>query len=372
MTVIGTRPEAIKMAPLLLEMDKYSEIESKLVVTGQHKEMLNQVLHSFQIEVDENLHVMKENQSLTSVTVDSLTGLEPVLKRINPNVVLVHGDTTTTLAASLAAFYQQIPVGHVEAGLRTSSKYSPYPEEMNRRITSQLADLHFAPTEMARQHLLRENIKPETIIVTGNTAIDALGLTVRSDYTHPLLTEINGARFLILTTHRRENVGDGTKRIFKSVLEILSLFPDLHVVYPIHKNPKIREIMREVQFYHSRLHVTDPLETIDFHNIASRASLILTDSGGIQEEAPSFGVPVLVLREQTERPEGVEVGVLKLVGTSERLIVNSVSELLTNQGSYEKMSRGINPYGDGQASTRIIKHLIQAFSTAKKEEKLIK
>lgn len=372
MTVIGTRPEAIKMAPLLLEMDKYSEIESKLVVTGQHKEMLNQVLHSFQIEVDENLHVMKENQSLTSVTVDSLTGLEPVLKRINPNVVLVHGDTTTTLAASLAAFYQQIPIGHVEAGLRTSSKYSPYPEEMNRRITSQLADFHFAPTEMAKQHLLRENIKPETIFVTGNTAIDALGLTVRSDYTHLLLTEINGARFLILTTHRRENVGDGTKRIFKSVLEVLSLFPDLHVVYPIHKNPKIREIMREVQFYHSRLHVTDPLETIDFHNIASQASLILTDSGGIQEEAPSFGVPVLVLREQTERPEGVEVGVLKLVGTSERLIVNCVSELLTDQGSYDKMSRGLNPYGDGQASTRIIKHLIQAFSTAKKEEKLIK
>lgn len=359
-TVIGTRPEAIKMAPLIKELERHSSIHSSLIVTGQHKEMLDQVLETFQLAVDHNLHIMQPDQTLTTITVKVLEGLEPLFREMKPDLVLVHGDTTTTFAAGMAAFYQQIPVGHVEAGLRTGNKFSPYPEEMNRKLAAAVADWHFAPTNTARENLLQENIDPETIFVTGNTAIDALALSVRPDYTNPLLETMNGNRFIILTTHRRENLGEGMKDIFAAVKRLLDAFSDLHVVYPVHKNPRIHALVEEMFTEHPRLHLTEPLETFDFHNMASRSTLILTDSGGIQEEAPSFGVPVLVLRENTERPEGVEAGVLKLVGTSPELIFKEASRLLESEAAYMDMAERVNPYGDGRASVRIaglIEHL---------------
>ncbi|WP_252313197.1 non-hydrolyzing UDP-N-acetylglucosamine 2-epimerase [Sinobaca sp. H24] len=353
-TVIGTRPEAIKMAPLLKELDQRTSVASSLIVTGQHKEMLDQVLETFALEADHNLNIMQPSQTLTTITVKVLEGLDPLFHEIKPDLVLVHGDTTTTFAASIAAFYQQIPVGHVEAGLRTGDKFSPYPEEMNRKLAAAAADWHFAPTAAAENNLLRENIPPESIFVTGNTAIDALALSVRPDYTHPILDAIDGERFIILTTHRRENAGEGMKGIFTAIQRLLEAFTNLHVVYPVHKNPQIRALVDNMFTENPRLHLTEPLETVDFHNIASRAALILTDSGGIQEEAPSFGVPVLVLRENTERPEGVEAGVLKLVGTSPDVIVREASRLLEDEAAYTDMADRPNPYGDGRASVRIV------------------
>lgn len=354
MTIFGTRPEAIKMAPLVLELQKYEDIESIVTVTAQHRQMLDQVLDIFGIQPDYDLNIMKERQTLVDITTRALAGLDDVMKKVQPDIVLVHGDTTTTFVASLAAFYNQIAVGHVEAGLRTWNKYSPFPEEMNRQLTGVLADLHFAPTAKAAENLRAENKPEKAIFITGNTAIDALKTTVRETYTHPILEKVAGSRMILLTAHRRENLGEPMRNMFRAVKRLVDNYDDVQVVYPVHLNPVVRELANDILGNDERIHLIDPLDVIDFHNFAARAHIILTDSGGVQEEAPSLGVPVLVLRDTTERPEGIEAGTLKLAGTDEQTIYALASELLTDEKAYEQMAKASNPYGDGWASKRIV------------------
>jgi len=367
MTIFGTRPEAIKMAPLVLELNKRSEeFESIVTVTAQHREMLDQVLRVFDITPDHDLNIMKDRQTLMDVTTRGLQGLDQVMKEVQPDIVLVHGDTTTTFIAGLAAFYNQIKVGHVEAGLRTWNKYSPYPEEMNRQLTGVLADLHFAPTTKSAHNLLQENKKEETLFITGNTAIDALKTTVLEEYSHPVLDRVGDDRLILLTAHRRENLGEPMRNMFRAIKRIVEEHDDVQVVYPVHLNPVVRELADEVLGNDPRIQLIEPLEVVDFHNFASRAHIILTDSGGVQEEAPSLGVPVLVLRDTTERPEGIEAGTLKLAGVEEETIYSLAKELLTNEEEYARMSKASNPYGDGFASKRIADAISEYFSAQNK------
>ena len=362
MTVFGTRPEAIKMAPLVLELKKYpEEIESIVTVTAQHRKMLDQVLKVFNITPDYDLNIMKDRQTLIDVTTAALKGLDGVMKEVKPDIVLVHGDTSTTFVASLAAFYNQIKVGHVEAGLRTWNKYSPFPEEMNRQLTGVISDLHFAPTDQSKQNLLNENKNKDTIFVTGNTAIDALKTTVTESYTNPILEKIGNDKMILVTAHRRENLGEPMRHIFRAIKRIVNEHDNLQVVYPVHLNPAVREVADEVLGNDPRIHLIKPLEVIDFHNFLAKAHIILTDSGGIQEEAPSLGVPVLVLRDTTERPEGIKAGTLKLVGTDEEMIYNMTNTLLTDQAEYDQMAKSSNPYGDGRASERIVQAILYSF-----------
>lgn len=358
MTIFGTRPEAIKMAPLVLELQKHPEtIEPLVAVTAQHREMLDQVLETFKITPDFDLNIMKDRQTLSGVTTRALEGLDGIMKEAKPDIVLVHGDTTTTFVAGLAAFYNQIAVGHVEAGLRTFNKYSPYPEEMNRQLTGVLADIHFAPTEKSAENLRSENKKEETIYITGNTAIDALKTTVREDYSHPMLEKIGSDRMILLTAHRRENLGEPMRNMFRAIKRLTEEHDDIQVVYPVHLNPAVREVANEILGDNKQIHLIEPLEVLDFHNFAARSFFILTDSGGVQEEAPSLGKPVLVLRDTTERPEGIDAGTLKLAGTNEEDIYRLAKELLTDKAAYESMSHASNPYGDGKASMRIVEAL---------------
>ncbi|MED4474738.1 MULTISPECIES: non-hydrolyzing UDP-N-acetylglucosamine 2-epimerase [Oceanobacillus] len=359
MTVFGTRPEAIKMAPLVLELQKRSsEFESIVTVTAQHREMLDQVLEIFNITPDYDLNIMKKQQSLAQITTRALEGLDKVMKETQPDIVLVHGDTSTTFVASLAAFYNQIAVGHVEAGLRTWNKYSPYPEEMNRQLTGVMADLHFAPTEKSKQNLLNENKREETIFVTGNTAIDALKTTVDESYTSEVLDSLGDDRLVLVTAHRRENLGENMNQMFRAIKRLVEAHDDVQVIYPVHLNPVVQNTAKEILGNDDRIKLIEPLGVVDFHNFAARAHLILTDSGGVQEEAPSLGVPVLVLRDTTERPEGIEAGTLKLAGTDEDTIFDLANELLSDESAYNKMARASNPYGDGEASKRIADAII--------------
>ena len=367
MSIFGTRPEAIKMAPLVKELERREETESIVCVTAQHRQMLDQVLETFAITPDYDLNIMKQGQTLSDITTAALLGLEGVIKEARPDLILVHGDTTTTFAGALAAFYQQVAIGHVEAGLRTDNKYSPYPEEMNRQMVDRLTDMFFAPTALSRENLLRENVPAEKIYVTGNTAIDAMATTVRGDYTHPELDWIGeNERLILLTAHRRENLGDPMRSIFRGVRRIVDEFPDVKVLYPIHLNPAVRQVAREVFEGCERIRLIEPLEVFDFHNFQNRSFIILTDSGGIQEEAPSLGKPVLVLRDTTERPEGIEAGTLKLVGTDEETIYRETRRLLTDEAEYRRMSRASNPYGDGHASQRIADAIIEKFRGGEK------
>ncbi|WP_085522172.1 non-hydrolyzing UDP-N-acetylglucosamine 2-epimerase [Tuberibacillus sp. Marseille-P3662] len=355
MTIFGTRPEAVKMAPVVLELEKHStEIESIVTVTAQHREMLDQVLNIFNIVPDYDLNIMKDRQTLTNITTEALQGLDDIMKNVQPDFVFVHGDTTTSFVASLAALYNRIAVGHVEAGLRTWDKYSPFPEETNRNLTGVIADLHFAPTETAAQNLLNENKPRESIYVTGNTVIDALNTTVRKDYAHSVVDKIKHNRFILLTAHRRENLGEPMRNIFRSVKNIVDEHEDVQVVYPVHLNSAVRDIAYDVLGQHSRIHLIEPLDVIDFHNIVSQAYMVLTDSGGIQEEASSLGIPLLVLRNTSERPEGIEAGTMKLAGTDETDIYNMTKELLVSEEAHSNMSKAINPYGDGHAAQRIV------------------
>ncbi|ENP2398248.1 UDP-N-acetylglucosamine 2-epimerase (non-hydrolyzing) [Staphylococcus pseudintermedius] len=357
MTIFGTRPEAIKMAPLVLQLKKDEALEPIVVVTAQHREMLDSVLDTFGIEPDYDLNVMKQGQTLSEVTSRVLLGLEDVIKKAQPDMILVHGDTTTTFAGSLAAFYNEISIGHVEAGLRTWNKYSPFPEEMNRQMTGIMADLHFAPTEQAQANLLQENKDPEKVVVTGNTAIDAMHTTVDPQYQSDIIQRHQDKRIILLTAHRRENIGEPMHHIFKAARRIVEEFEDAVIVYPMHKNPKVREIAYKHLSNHERIELIEPLEVVDFHNFAHQAHFILTDSGGVQEEAPSLGKPVLVLRDTTERPEGVEAGTLRLVGTEEADVYEATKALLTDEALYEAMSVAQNPYGDGQASQHICENI---------------
>ncbi|YCA11564.1 UDP-N-acetylglucosamine 2-epimerase (non-hydrolyzing) [Bacillus sp. AK128] len=362
MTIFGTRPEAVKMAPLVLELQKYPEqIEPIVTVTAQHRQMLDQVMEMFGISPDYDLDIMKDRQTLTGVTIRALEGLEEIMKKVNPDIVLVHGDTTTTFVASLAALYNQTAIGHVEAGLRTWNKYSPYPEEMNRQLTGVMADLHFAPTKQSYENLINENKKEESIFITGNTAIDALKTTVKPEYQHDVLDKIGDDRLILLTAHRRENLGEPMRNMFRAIKRLVNEHEDVQVVYPVHLNPAVREVADEILGDDSRIHLIEPLGVFDFHNFAARAYIILTDSGGVQEEAPSLGVPVLVLRDTTERPEGIDAGTLKLAGTEEESIYKLGYELLNDPITYEKMSKASNPYGDGQASHRIVQAILYYF-----------
>ena len=361
MTVFGTRPEAIKMAPLVKELKKREEIECIVCVTAQHRQMLDQVLEVFEIKPDYDLNIMSQGQTLSDITSKALKGLEEVIKQVKPNIVLVHGDTTTTFAGALAAYYNQVDIGHVEAGLRTWNKYSPYPEEMNRQMVGVMADMHFAPTENSKNSLLKEGKKPETIYVTGNTAIDALATTIQEDYSHPEFEWLGNDKLILLTAHRRENLGEPMRHMFRAIKRIVDEFDGIKVIYPVHLNPKVREVADEILGNDERIKLIEPLEVIDFHNFINRAHIILTDSGGIQEEAPGLGKPVLVLRDTTERPEGIEAGTLKLAGTDEETIYNLTKELLTNKDVYEKMSKAVNPYGDGHASERIVDSIIKKY-----------
>ena len=363
MSIFGTRPEAIKMAPLVKELEKRENVESIVCVTAQHREMLDQVLETFNIKPDYDLNIMKQGQTLGDVTTRALTGLEEVIKEAKPDIVLVHGDTTTTFAGALAAFYNQVAIGHVEAGLRTDNKYSPYPEEMNRQMVDRLSDMYFAPTEISKCNLLKENIEESKIYITGNTAIDAMSATVDNNYTHKELEWIKpGERMILLTAHRRENLGEPMRHIFRAIKRIVDEFDDVKVIYPIHMNPKVREVANEVFVGDDKIKLIEPLEVFDFHNFQNKSYIILTDSGGIQEEAPSLGKPVLVLRDTTERPEGINAGTLKLVGTDEDVIYEETKRLLTDSKEYERMSKASNPYGDGHASERIVDAIVKYFS----------
>lgn len=353
MLVFGTRPEAIKMCPLVNELKKRKSIETVVCVTGQHRQMLDQVLEAFSVVPDYDLSIMKDKQTLFDVTVNILERIKTVLEEVKPDVVLVHGDTSTTFVTALACFYLQIPLGHVEAGLRTYNIYSPYPEEFNRQAVSIISQYNFAPTELSRQNLLKEGKNPESIYVTGNTAIDALKTTVRADYTHPELEWADGSRLIMITAHRRENLGEPMRHMFKAIRRVMDEHPDVKAIYPIHMNPVVREIAQEYLGDDDRIHIIEPLDVLDFHNFLSRSYLILTDSGGIQEEAPSLGKPVLVMRDTTERPEGIAAGTLKLVGTEEETIYKEFSRLLSDKDEYEAMSKASNPYGDGHACERI-------------------
>jgi UDP-N-acetylglucosamine 2-epimerase (non-hydrolysing) len=353
MLVFGTRPEAIKMCPLVNELKKRAELQTIVCVTGQHRQMLDMVLEAFNVTPDYDLSIMKDKQTLFDVTTNILNRIKEVLEKEMPNVVLVHGDTSTTFVTALACFYLQIPVGHVEAGLRTYNIYSPYPEEFNRQAVSIISQYNFAPTELSKQNLLKEGKKPESIYVTGNTAIDALKTTVRANYTHPELEWANDSRLIMITAHRRENLGEPMRHMFKAIRRVMDEHPDVKAIYPIHMNPVVREIAKEYLGDDDRIHIIEPLDVLDFHNFLSRSYLILTDSGGIQEEAPSLGKPVLVMRDTTERPEGIAAGTLKLVGTEEQTIYKEFSRLLSDKDGYEAMSKASNPYGDGHACERI-------------------
>ena len=359
MLVFGTRPEAIKMCPLVNELKKHKEIETIVCVTGQHRQMLDQVLEAFNVVPDYDLSIMKDKQTLFDVTTNILNRIKEVLEKEKPSVVLVHGDTSTTFVTALACFYLQIPVGHVEAGLRTYNIYSPYPEEFNRQAVSIISKFNFAPTELAKQNLLKEGKGNGEIYVTGNTAIDALKTTVREDYTHPELEWAKGSKLIMLTAHRRENLGEPMHHMFRAIRRIVDEHPDVKVIYPIHMNPVVRQAADEELGNDDRIHIIEPLEVLDFHNFLARCYMILTDSGGIQEEAPSLGKPVLVMRDTTERPEGIAAGTLKLVGTNENRIYEEFKLLLENENEYKKMAQASNPYGDGRACERIVKILIQ-------------
>ncbi|MFW3578593.1 non-hydrolyzing UDP-N-acetylglucosamine 2-epimerase [Vagococcus fluvialis] len=359
MSVFGTRPEAIKMAPLVLELERQSEVfESVVVVTAQHREMLDQVLEIFKITPDYDLNIMKPNQSLADITSNALQKLDPVIKEVKPDVVLVHGDTTTAYVAALAAFYNQVKVGHVEAGLRTWDVYSPFPEEANRQMIDIVTDFYFAPTKTSYDNLISEMKHQSRISITGNTVIDALKETVSQDYQHEILSKIpSNEKYVLMTMHRRENLGQPMKDVFTAAREVIDSDESLHLIYPVHLNPKVKETAEEVLGNHSRIHLIEPLDVVDFHNFASRSHFIMSDSGGVQEEAPSFNVPVLVLRNTTERPEGVDAGTLKLVGTNYELVKKEMLNLLNNEKEYKKMSEAKNPYGDGLASKRIAKNI---------------
>lgn len=353
MIVFGTRPEAIKMCPLVNELKSRENMNTIVCVTGQHRQMLNPVLEAFHVVPDYNLSIMKDRQTLFDVTTNILNGIKVVLEEAKPDIVLVHGDTSTTFAAALSCFYLQIPIGHVEAGLRTHNIYSPYPEEFNRQAVSIVSKFNFAPTEISKENLIKEGKKAGNIYVTGNTAIDALKTTVQKTYTHPELEWANGSRLILITAHRRENLGEPMKNMFRAIRRVMEEHLDVKAIYPIHMNPIVREIANQILGDDNRIHIIEPLEVIDFHNFLSRSYLILTDSGGIQEEAPSLGKPVLVMRDTTERPEGIKAGTLKLVGTEEDTIYQEFSRLLANRNAYETMSKASNPYGDGHASERI-------------------
>lgn len=358
--VFGTRPEAIKMCPLVNELKRHKELTTLVCVTGQHRQMLDQVLEAFSVVPDYDLSIMREKQTLFDVTTGILERIPAVLAQARPDIVLVHGDTSTTFVTALACFYLNIPVGHVEAGLRTYDIYSPYPEEFNRQAVSIISRFNFAPTERARENLLREGRSPKSIHVTGNTAIDALKTTVRADYTHPELEWASGSRLIMITAHRRENLGEPMAHMFRAIHRVMDEHPDVKAIYPIHMNPAVRQTADEFLGKDARIHLIEPLDVLDFHNFLSRCDLILTDSGGIQEEAPSLGKPVLVMRDTTERPEGIAAGTLKLVGTDEETIYREFTRLLTDQAAYEAMSRASNPYGDGHACERIAKILMEA------------
>ena len=361
MTVFGTRPETIKMAPLVKELKSREEIETIVCVTAQHRQMLDQVLNAFHIVPDYDLDIMKQGQSLSDITTRVLQGLEKVIKEVKPDIVLVHGDTTTTFAGALAAFYNQTAIGHVEAGLRTYNKYSPFPEEANRQFVGNIADINFAPTEQSKENLLREGKNPDSIIVTGNTAIDALQTTVREDYEHEIIDWVGEDRMIMLTAHRRENLGEPMHNMFRAIKRIIEKYEDIKVVYPVHLNPIVVNTAEEIFGDCDRVKLIKPLEVLDFHNLLNKSYLILTDSGGIQEEAPSLGKPVIVLRDTTERPEGIKAGTLKLAGTNEEVIYNMIDELLSDQSEYDRMSQASNPYGDGKASVRIVDEIIRRF-----------
>ncbi|MBQ7875828.1 MAG: UDP-N-acetylglucosamine 2-epimerase (non-hydrolyzing) [Clostridia bacterium] len=353
LVVFGTRPEAIKMCPLVKELKSRKNVETVVCVTGQHRQMLDAVLHAFDVVPEYDLSIMKERQTLFDITTNILNSIKEVLEKEKPDVVLVHGDTSTTFVTALACFYLQIPVGHVEAGLRTYNIFSPYPEEFNRQAVSIISQFNFAPTLLSKENLIREGKSEETIYVTGNTAIDALKTTVREDYTHPELRWAEGSRLITITAHRRENLGEPMHQMFRAIKRIIDEHPDVKAVYPIHMNPVVRQAAAEELGDSDRIHIIEPLDVLDFHNFLARSHMIITDSGGIQEEAPSLGKPVLVMRDTTERPEGIKAGTLKLVGTEEENIYNAFKLLLENEEEYEKMSKASNPYGDGFASARI-------------------
>ncbi len=366
MTVFGTRPEAIKMAPLVKELEKHpGEIESIVCVTAQHRQMLDQVLEIFDIQPDYDLNIMKDRQTLVEIVGRSLEGLDEVMKDAKPDIVLVHGDTSTTFVGSLAAFYNQIAVGHVEAGLRTFDKYAPFPEEVNRRITGVIADMHFSPTERNRQNLLRENVKDEDIYVTGNTVIDALKTTVREDYDFKdeILRNMHWdtKRVIVMTAHRRENLGEPLQNICKAVRQLVEEFQDIEVVYPVHMNPAVREVAYEILGDLDRVKLIEPVNADELHNAINRGFMVMTDSGGLQEEAPSLGKPVLVLRGETERPEAVDAGTVRIAGVKQEVIYEMAKELLTDDTAYQKMAKAVNPYGDGLASKRIVDAIIERF-----------
>ena len=369
MTVFGTRPEAIKMAPLVLELQKQSQrFEAITTVSAQHREMLDQVLDIFHIKPDYDLNIMHARQTLTDITSNVLINLDKILKEAKPDIVLVHGDTTTTFAASVAAFYNQISIGHVEAGLRTWEKYSPYPEEMNRQMTDAMTDLYFAPTNQSKANLLKENHKEDNIYITGNTAIDALKQTVDKEYHHNILDKVSSDnKLILLTMHRRENQGEPMRRVFKVIREVVESREDVEVIYPVHLSPAVQEAAKEILGNTERIHLISPLDVVDFHNLAARSYFIMSDSGGVQEEAPSLGKPVLVLRDTTERPEGVEAGTLKLVGTESEKVKKEMEELLDNDAEYQRMAQAKNPYGDGKASERILDAIAYYFGVADKK-----
>lgn len=369
MTIFGVRPEAIKMAPLILELRKHPDLFDSIVcVTAQHRQMLDQVLEVFDIRPDYDLDVMQAQQTLNGVTLKVLQGLEPVLQEAKPDLVLVHGDTLTTFLASYAAFLQQIKVGHVEAGLRTWNKLSPYPEEMNRQLTGVLADLHFSPTKWSADNLLKENKQSEQIYVTGNTVTDVFQYTVKQDFTHPVLDWAAGKRLILMTAHRRENQGEPHRQIFQAVRRIADEFEDVAIIYPVHLSPAVKEPAERMLGDHPRIKLIPPLDVVELHNFYPHTHLILTDSGGIQEEAPTYGVPVLVLRDTTERPEGIDAGTLELVGTDEETVYSRARALLTDTSLYERMSQAANPYGDGRASARIVEGILHHFGRKPRPE----
>ena len=371
MSVFGTRPEAIKMAPLVKALGATEEIHSIVCVTAQHREMLDQVLEVFDIQPDYDLDIMKSKQTLTDITIRALKGLEEVMEDAKPDLVLVHGDTSTTFVGALAAFYQKIKIGHVEAGLRTFDKYQPFPEEMNRKLTGSLADFHFSPTQLAKEHLLAEGISEDIIYITGNTAIDALGLTIEEEYTfkETLLNTIpfTERKVITMTAHRRENLGQPLENICRAVARIVEEYEEIEVVYAVHKNPVVRETVNQYLGNHPRIHLLDPLDMKDMHNLLQRSYLVLTDSGGLQEEVPSMGKPVLVLRNVTERPEGVKAGTLKLVGIEEEAIYKMTKKLLDEEEAYQEMAQAVNPFGDGKASRRIVDAILHAFGRVKEK-----
>jgi len=365
MTIFGTRPEAIKMVPLVMELRKHQEeIESLVCVTAQHRQMLDQVLEWFEVKPDYDLDVMKERQTLSEMSVRVLQGLDPILREAKPDLILVHGDTSTTFLASYAALLHQIKVGHVEAGLRTWNKLSPFPEEMNRQLTGVIADLNFAPTDWSAGNLRKENKPEDSIYITGNTITDVMQYLVREDYTHPVLDWAKGKRMILMTAHRREAIGEPHRRIFRAVKRIADEFEDVAIVYPVHLNPAVQEPAREILGDHPRIRLIDPLDVMDLYNFYPHTHLILTDSGGIQEEAPSFGIPALVLRDTTERPEGIDAGVLELVGTDEEQVYSRARALLSDQQLYDRMSRASNPYGDGRVSARIVQAIKHHFGVS--------